>query len=400
MSAIFSTIAPAVLECSLRYLLAYLPRLKEIPSAYHLPVICVAAVGAVCGSACIVLGYYTAAKDLFGSSELSEMLSEHGLAQSIFLPPPTPPPPPSSTATLNVLITRLQPPWSAPHFKSLLAETAECALEALDSIFISEDCTWVLVTLPSQKASEAVYKRIEGMKWPTVLGGSPPAPPLSLPTSSSPIQPTLPAQSTCPQPAPPPSATGKRLATVYSVVSAEELKFAALEKTLNKYERKLWPELIPKHKLSSSFDDVGGLAPQIEEIHRRALYPLAYPHFYNGQQAQGGILLHGAPGTGKTTLARCVAKCSKASFLSVNSDSINQKWFGESEKMVHAVFTLAYKVAPCIIFLDEVDGMLGQRSANSSSSALLSNSKSSSLRGSPAHSFQLQRPFMLFSHVR
>jgi ATP-dependent 26S proteasome regulatory subunit len=64
-----------------------------------------------------------------------------------------------------------------------------------------------------------------------------------------------------------------------------------------------------------------------------------------------GILLFGPPGTGKTLLAKAVAVQSGANFLNISVSSITSKWVGEGEKMAKAVFTLASKITPCVIFI-------------------------------------------------
>jgi ATPase family AAA domain-containing protein 1 len=73
-------------------------------------------------------------------------------------------------------------------------------------------------------------------------------------------------------------------------------------------------------------------------------------------------------GTGKTMLAKAVATEGGATFLSIDASTIENKWLGESEKNARAVFTLARKLAPCVIYLDEVDSILSSREHGDESS--------------------------------
>jgi len=71
----------------------------------------------------------------------------------------------------------------------------------------------------------------------------------------------------------------------------------------------------------------------------------------------------GPPGTGKTMLAKAVVKESKATVLEVSGAQIYEKYVGEGEKMVRAVFSLAKKLSPCVVFIDEADAIFGSRSS-------------------------------------
>ncbi|MBA0552230.1 hypothetical protein Golob_023060 [Gossypium lobatum] len=131
----------------------------------------------------------------------------------------------------------------------------------------------------------------------------------------------------------------------------------------NEFEKRIRPEVIPAKEINVTFADIGALEETKESLQELVMLPLRRPDLFKGGLLKPcrGILLFGPPGTGKTMLAKAIAKEAGASFINVSMSTITSKWFGEDEKNVRALFTLAAKVSPTIIFVDEVDSMLGQR---------------------------------------
>ncbi len=117
--------------------------------------------------------------------------------------------------------------------------------------------------------------------------------------------------------------------------------------------------------------DVGGLDGVKQELIEAVDWPLKHPDVFKrlGVRPPRGILLYGAPGTGKTMLAKAVANESKANFISVKGPELLSKWVGESEKAVREVFKKARQTAPTIIFFDEIDSLAPRRGMSNDSGA-------------------------------
>ncbi|CAA0817498.1 P-loop containing nucleoside triphosphate hydrolases superfamily protein [Striga hermonthica] len=107
------------------------------------------------------------------------------------------------------------------------------------------------------------------------------------------------------------------------------------------YEKSFIPSIISPNDIGVKFDDVGGLDPC------------------------KGMLLFGPPGTGKTLVAKALATEAGAHFINVTPSSLTSMWHGEEEKLARALFSLAVKLAPTIIFMDEIDALLGARGRSS-----------------------------------
>lgn len=111
------------------------------------------------------------------------------------------------------------------------------------------------------------------------------------------------------------------------------------------------------------WSDVAGLEIAKNALRETVVYPFLRPDLFMGlREPARGMLLFGPPGTGKTMLARAVATESRSTFFSISASSLTSKYLGESEKLVRALFALAKELAPSIIFVDEIDSLLSQRS--------------------------------------
>lgn len=151
---------------------------------------------------------------------------------------------------------------------------------------------------------------------------------------------------------------------------------------LNEYELCIASNLVLPKNIDCSWEDIGGLEHIIEDLKETVIYPLQNFNASNtgiknslatanaiGKRSKliqppKGVLLFGPPGNAKTMIAKALAKESGARFINLQVSSLFDKWFGESQKRTEAIFTLAEKVQPVIIFIDEIDSFLRSRKAD------------------------------------
>ncbi|KAI9155321.1 spastin [Paramyrothecium foliicola] len=134
----------------------------------------------------------------------------------------------------------------------------------------------------------------------------------------------------------------------------------------NEYEKRIASGQINTNDIRVTFADVHAPQETISALKLLTSLALVRPDAFSyGVLASDkipGCLLYGPPGTGKTMLAKAVAKESGANMLEISGATINDKWVGESEKLIKAVFTLAKRLSPCVVFIDEADSLFANRS--------------------------------------
>ncbi|KAI0694765.1 ATPase [Earliella scabrosa] len=133
---------------------------------------------------------------------------------------------------------------------------------------------------------------------------------------------------------------------------------------LDEYESQIASEVIHPDDIDVGFSDIGGLDPIISSLRESVIFPLQFPHLFTSSALLGapkGVLLFGPPGCGKTMLAKALAKESKATFINIAASVLTNKWYGESNKLVAGLFSLARKTQPSIVFIDEIDSFLRER---------------------------------------
>ncbi|KAH8389155.1 hypothetical protein KR200_009263 [Drosophila serrata] len=148
---------------------------------------------------------------------------------------------------------------------------------------------------------------------------------------------------------------------------AEKDGFKLNPQEFNDYELMIASHLVVPADIQVSWSDIAGLDTVIQELRESVVLPVQHKDLFKRSklwQAPKGVLLHGPPGCGKTLIAKATAKEAGMRFINLDVAILTDKWYGESQKLTSAVFSLAEKIQPCIIFIDEIDSFLRSRNLN------------------------------------
>ncbi|XP_063244324.1 outer mitochondrial transmembrane helix translocase isoform X2 [Bacillus rossius redtenbacheri] len=139
-----------------------------------------------------------------------------------------------------------------------------------------------------------------------------------------------------------------------------------LKEPLTEYEMMIASHLVNPSEIPVTWGDVAGLDHITRELRETIILPIQKKRlFHDSQLCQPpkGVLLHGPPGCGKTLIAKATAREAGMRFINLDVSILTDKWYGESQKLACAVFSLAAKIQPCIIFIDEIDSFLRVRNS-------------------------------------
>lgn len=147
----------------------------------------------------------------------------------------------------------------------------------------------------------------------------------------------------------------------------EQKKMTQVRAKASRHEKKLLSGVIEPGKINTTFKDIHIPVETIDALQTLTSLSLLRPDAFRYGVLKSdripGLLLYGPPGTGKTLAAKAVAKESGATMLEVSAADLNDMYVGEGEKNIQALFSLAKKLSPCVVFLDEADAMFSARSA-------------------------------------
>lgn len=135
---------------------------------------------------------------------------------------------------------------------------------------------------------------------------------------------------------------------------------------LTEYELCIAADLVDPLSMVTTWHDIGGLEETVQEMRETVIVPFQRRKLFKGSnllRAPKGVLLFGPPGCGKTMIARATAKEANARFINLQITNLVDKWYGEPQKRTAAIFSLARKIQPVIIFIDEIDAFLRSRAS-------------------------------------
>lgn len=135
---------------------------------------------------------------------------------------------------------------------------------------------------------------------------------------------------------------------------------------LTEYEMSIAAHLVDPLSMQVTWSDIAGLDEVITDLKDTVILPIKKKHLFENSrllQPPKGVLLYGPPGCGKTLIAKATAKEAGCRFINLQPSTLTDKWYGESQKLAAAVFSLGVKLQPSIIFIDEIDSFLRSRSS-------------------------------------
>ncbi len=126
---------------------------------------------------------------------------------------------------------------------------------------------------------------------------------------------------------------------------------------------RIMAETIMDKKPRVTYEEIGGLKEQIKRLREIVELPLRHPEVFSklGIEPHSGVLMYGAPGCGKTLIAKALAAESEANFYIINGPEIVNKYYGETEARLRDIFKDARESAPSVIFIDEIDAIAPKR---------------------------------------